>query len=60
MKLTGLLVTIFGWLVAVGGIVITGSLVGRFVFAVIGIAICIFGILGLLNTAHQKTAVWKQ
>lgn len=60
MKLIGLLVTIGGWLLAVSGIIITSSLAGRYVFAIVGIGICLVGILGLLNTAHNKEAIWKK
>ena len=60
MKLIGLLVTICGWLLAMAGMIVTSSLTGRFIFAIVGIAVCIFGILGLLNPAHQKEAVWKK
>jgi hypothetical protein len=60
MKLIGLLVTIFGWLLAVSGVIITGSLAGRYIFAIVGIGLCLVGILGLINSAHVKEAVWKQ
>ena len=60
MKLIGLLVAVLGWLIAVGGLTITASTGGRIVFCIIGIAITLFGILGLINKAHLKTAVWKQ
>jgi hypothetical protein len=60
MKLIGLLVTIGGWLLAVSGVIITGSLAGRFVFAIVGIGVCLLGILGLLDGAHVKEAVWKR
>jgi len=60
MKLIGLLVTIGGWLLAVAGVVITGSLAGRFVFAIVGIGVCLVGILGLLHGAHQREAIWKK
>lgn len=60
MKLIGLLVTIFGWLVAVSGVIITGSLAGRFIFAIVGIGLCLVGILGVINGAHVKEAIWKR
>jgi hypothetical protein len=60
MKLIGLLVTIFGWLLAVSGVIITGSLAGRYIFAIVGIGLCLVGILGLINSAHVKEAVWKR
>jgi hypothetical protein len=60
MKFTGLLVTVCGWLLAVIGLSLTSSLAGRFIFALVGIAVCLVGILGILNPAYVKDAVWKK
>lgn len=60
MKFIGLLVTICGWLIAVIGLNVTSSLAGRFIFALIGITVCLIGILGILNRAYVKDAIWKK
>lgn len=60
MKLAGVLIAVFGWLLAVGGLLITASNGGRLVFCIVGISISLFGVLGVLNKAHQKEAVWKR
>jgi hypothetical protein len=39
---------------------LTSSLAGRFIFALAGIALCLTGILGLLNPAYVKEAIWKK
>jgi hypothetical protein len=59
MKLVGILVVLAGWLVAVVGLGITESTGLRLLLAILGFAICLLGILGVLNKAHMKNAVWK-
>ena len=60
MKLTGILVVLAGWLIPFIGINVTSSNGARFFLAVIGIAVSIFGILGILNKAYLKDAIWKK
>jgi hypothetical protein len=60
MKLAGFLVAVFGWLLAVAGLLITSSNGGRLVFCILGISVSLFGVLSILNKAHQKEAVWKR
>ncbi|HEX4485898.1 MAG TPA: hypothetical protein VH088_06505 [Terriglobales bacterium] len=59
MKLVGMLVALLGWAIAVGGLSITASTGGRIVFCLVGISVAIFGILGIINKAHLKEAIWK-
>jgi hypothetical protein len=33
---------------------------GRLVVVLVGIAVTLFGIFGLINPAYQKDAVWKR
>ncbi len=60
MKFIGLLVTVCGWLLSVAGLNLTSSLGGRFAFVLVGIAVCLIGILGILNPAYVKDAIWKK
>ena len=60
MKFIGLLLTVCGWLLPVASLTWTSSLATRFIFALIGIAICLTGILGFLNGAYVKEAIWKK
>ena len=60
MKFIGLLLAVCGWLLPVAGLTWTSSLAGRFIFALIGIALCLTGILGFLNRAYVKEAIWKK
>ena len=58
MKIAGVLVILAGWLIAVLGLNVS-SLGGKYALAILGIAMSLFGILGILNKAHLKDAIWK-
>lgn len=60
MKVIGLIVILAGWALAVGGLFISDSVTVRGGIAVLGIAITLFGIFGVLNPTFLKTANWKQ
>jgi len=60
MGLVGLLVTFAGFLLAAASVGITSSTTGRLALVLVGIALSLVGIMGLINPAYQKNAVWKQ
>lgn len=60
MAFAGLVVTVIGFLVAAGSVGIMASTSGRLVLVLVGIGISLFGIIGLINPAYQKNAVWKR
>lgn len=60
MKLAGLITIVIGWLIATVVTLQVGSLGGRFVLSIIGIGVILYGLIGLLNKAHLKTAIWKK
>jgi tellurite resistance protein TehA-like permease len=60
MKLIGILLAVFGWLLPVVGLGMTSSTGARLVICIVGIGITLTAILKLLNKAHEKEAVWKQ
>jgi hypothetical protein len=59
MKLIGILVILAGWLLPVVGLTMTSSLTARYVLVLLGIVIILVGLLGILNKAHLKHAIWK-
>ena len=59
MKLVGACVAMLGWLLTLAGIHITDSAGGRIVFALLGIAVSLVGILYILPAAFNKNALWK-
>ncbi len=60
MRLTGLLINIGGWVIAMSGLFLTQSNGVRMVFALVGIGVSLFGILGVLNKHYLERAIWKQ
>lgn len=59
MKLTGAFLAAFGWVLTLFGMHLVPSTGGRIVFALVGIAVSLFGILYVLPSAFNKNAIWK-
>lgn len=60
MVLVGLLVTVLGFVVSLLSLSLASG-VGARLFAVIaGIAMSLVGILGIINSAYLKNAIWKR
>jgi hypothetical protein len=60
MGAVGLIVTLAGFLLAAASVGITSSNGGRLGLVVVGIVISLVGILGVINPAYQKNAVWRK
>ena len=60
MAFVGLAVTFLGFLVAASSVGLTAANGMRLVIVLVGIAISLGGIMGILNPAYQKNAVWKR
>jgi hypothetical protein len=60
MALVGIVVTFAGFVLAAASVGITASTTGRLGAVVVGIVVSLIGILGVLNPAYQKNAVWKK
>jgi hypothetical protein len=60
MAFAGIIVTFAGFLLAAGSVGLTASNSMRLVIVLAGIAISLGGIMGLINPAYQKNAVWKR
>ena len=59
MKIAGLVVTLLGFLISVGSLGATSSVGGRMVMVLVGIAVALVGIIGILNRAYLNKAIWK-
>jgi hypothetical protein len=59
LKLMGLAVALGGWFVTIAGLHITTSVRGRLVFAIVGIAVSLVGVIGVLSVAFGKTLAGK-
>ncbi len=60
MKVLGLVVTFIGFLIAFASLPLTQSVGARMVIVLIGIIVSVFGIIGLLNQAYLKEAIWRK
>ena len=60
MALVGLAVTFAGFLLAALSVGITSSNTGRLGLVLVGIVVSLVGIMGVINPAYQKNAVWKK
>ena len=60
MALVGLLVTFAGFLLAASSVGLATANGVRLILVLAGIALSLGGILGILNPAYQKNAVWKR
>jgi hypothetical protein len=60
MILAGILVTFAGWLLAFASLGLTESTGARLVLVLVGIAISVGGILGVLNRYYVKHALWRK
>ena len=60
MRFVGIACTLGGWAIAVTGLFLTSSNIGRALIACIGIAVSLFGSLGVLNGYYLERAIWKK
>ena len=60
MRLVGVALLVGGWAVAVAGLFLSSSNTVRLVIACAGIAVSLFGSLGVLNGYYLERAIWKK
>ena len=60
MALAGVIVTFLGFLLAASSVGLSSSTGVRLVIVLVGIVISLAGIMGLINPAYQKNAVWNK
>jgi hypothetical protein len=60
MVIAGLLVTLLGFVISVASLGIASGVGGRLIITLLGMAVSLFGIIGLLNPAYMKNAIWKK
>ena len=59
MKLAGIVCALGGWLIVLYGIHLSSSVSGRLATTLIGLAVTLAGVIGLLPAAARKNAIWK-
>ena len=60
MVAIGLLVTLLGFVLSLLSLGMASSVNGRLVMVLAGIAISLFGIMGIINPAYLKKAIWRK
>ena len=60
MAFAGLAITFLGFLLAAGSVGLIDSTGGRLILVLAGIVISLVGIIGVINPAYQKDAVWRR
>jgi hypothetical protein len=60
MSAIGILVTLLGFVIAVMSLGMTSSVNGRMIMVLIGLAVSLFGIIGLITPAFNKKAIWRK
>jgi len=56
----GIVVTLLGFVIAVMSLGMTSSVNGRMIMSLVGIAVSLFGIMGLIIPAYNKNAIWRK
>jgi hypothetical protein len=59
LKLAGVICALAGWAIVLLGIHLSSSVGGRLVTTLIGLAVSLAGVVGLLPAAARKNAFWK-
>ena len=59
MVVAGLLVTLAGCLISVASLGMASGAGARLAITIVGIGVSLFGIIGLINPAYLKNAIWK-
>jgi divalent metal cation (Fe/Co/Zn/Cd) transporter len=57
--LVGILITLSGFVISVLSLALNSNGV-RLAVVVLGLAVSLFGIIGVLNRAYLKNAIWKK
>ena len=60
MAFVGLLVTLLGFVIAASSVGLATATGLRLILVLAGIALSLGGILGIINPAYQKNALWKR
>jgi len=60
MTALGLLVTFLGFVIAVLSLTLTSSVNARMIIVLVGLAVSLTGIIGVINTGLLKNAIWRK
>ena len=60
MILVGILITLAGFLLSLLSLGLASSVGARMAMVLVGIVVSLVGILGVINGAYLKNAIWKR
>jgi hypothetical protein len=60
MIYAGILITLLGFAISVLSLGMTSSVGARMVIVLIGLAVSLFGIMGVINRASLNNAIWRK
>jgi hypothetical protein len=60
MVIAGIVVTLLGFLISVFSLGATASMTGRLIMVLVGIAVSLIGIIGVLNRSFSAKAIWRK
>ena len=60
MAFAGVLITLLGFIISVLSLTMSSSVGGRMTIVLIGMAVSLIGIIGVLNRAYLKNAIWRK
>lgn len=60
MIYAGILVTLLGFVIAVASLGIASGVNARLIIVLLGLAVSLFGIIGMINPAYLKNAIWRK
>ncbi len=60
MIYTGILITLLGFIISLLSLGLTSSVNGRLAIVLIGLAVSLFGIMGVINRAYLKNPIWRR
>lgn len=58
--LVGIIVTVLGFVISLLSLSVASSVNERLVMVIIGLAVSLAGIIGLINRAFLKNPIWKR
>jgi len=58
--LVGIAVTVLGFVISVFSLEMTSTASGRLVMVMVGLAVSLLGIIGVINRAYLKNPIWKR
>jgi hypothetical protein len=58
--LVGIVVTVFGFVISLLSLGMASTVSARLVMVLVGLAVSLLGIIGLINRAYLKNPIWKR